>query len=345
MGQNKEELKKLLSFITTLTEQPGNEEFVAGLRALLLSDTPGIEKAKLEEIYEYCIERNSRNQAMDLYKNFPIKEIKNELVESYVLMESFRRRGDFLNFCAHLFKQIEGIANYICNLPEYQQIFTNLLDCPAVIKYNQDPALLMVSRDQKSPTVPLLIYEGFGQNTDGTHKKDVPLKKQYIQDKIKIAMYLAGYASCLYSQNEFKSFSFNLSKLYLARCEADHSGNSRTDKQEITFKETIANPGKYYIEFMTLLNSVISKVSAGFLAKDALFNFAASYEVEECEGVVSSVLPSALYVKVDNGDASNVPSTAYDHNTKFENGMKVLITIKHGTIVSVSPCQLTEEKE
>ena len=52
MGQNKEELKKLLSFIDALTKQPGNEEFVAGLRALLFSDTPGIEKAKLEEIYE-----------------------------------------------------------------------------------------------------------------------------------------------------------------------------------------------------------------------------------------------------------------------------------------------------
>ena len=335
MGQNKEELKKLLSFIATLTEQPGNEEFVAGLRALLLSDTPGIEKAKLEEIYEYCIERNSRNQATDFYKNFPIDELRNELVESYILMEGFRRRGDFLNFCAHLFKQIEGVANYICNLSEYQQIFTNLLDCPAVIKYNQDPALLMVSRDPKSPTVPLLIYEGFGQNTDGTHKKDVPLKKQYIQDKIKIAMYLAGYASCLYSQNEFKSFSFNLSKLYLARCEADHSGNSRTDKQEITFKETIANPGKYYIEFMTLLNSVISKVSAGFLAKDALFNFAASYGVEEYEGVVSSVLPSALFIKINGNNPQKVPSEAYDHSTAFSIGDTIVVKVKHGLIVKV----------
>ena len=335
MGQNKEELKKLLSFIATLTEQPGNEEFVAGLRALLLSDTPGIEKAKLEEIYEYCIERNSRNQATDFYKNFPIKEIKNELVESYVLMESFRRRGDFLNFCAHLFKQIEGIANYICNLPEYQQIFTNLLDCPAVIKYNQDPALLMVSRDQKSPIVSMLIYEGFGQNTDGKEKKDVALKKQYIQDKIKIAMYLAGYASCLYSQNEFKSFSFNLSKLYLARCEADHSGNSRTEKQEVTFRETIANPGKYYIEFMALLNSVISKVSVGFLAKDALFKFAESYGVEECEGVVSSVLPSALFVKVYGKDSEKVPSEAYDHSTTFNQGDAVIIKIKKGLLLRV----------
>lgn len=335
MGQNKEELKKLLSFIDALTKQPGNEEFVAGLRALLFSDTPGIEKAKLEEIYEYCIERNSRNQAIDFYKKFPIDEIRDELIDSYVIMESFRRRGDFLNFCAHLFKQIEGVANYICNIPEYQEIFTNLLDCPAVIKYSQDPALLMVSRDPNSPAVTMVIFDGFGQTSDGKEKKDIPLKKQYIQDKIKISMYVAGYASCLYSQSEFKSFSFNLSKLYLARCEADHSGNSLSEKQEIKLKDTIENPGRYYIEFMSLLNSFISKISVGYNAKETLHKFASSYGVEVCEGVVSSVLPSALFVKFNGKDSQKVPSEAYDSISHFKVGDTVNVTIKSNLIVRV----------
>lgn len=335
MGQNKEELNKLLSFIEALTLQPGNEDFVAGLRALLLSDTPGVEKAKLDEIYEYCIERNSRNQATDFYKNFPIKELKNELIESYVLMESFKRRGDFLNFCAHLFKQIEGVANYICSLPEYQQIFTNLLDCPAIFKYDKDSKPY---RDPESISVAVLIYDAYGQTSDGKEKKNIALKKQSIQDKIKILMYLAGYVARLYSHSEFKAFGFNIFKLYLVRCEADHSGATRTEKQELIYREAVENPGKHYIEFMTLLNSVISKVSTGFQEKDTLFKFAESYGVEEHEGIVSSALPSALYVKVNNGSASSVPSTAYDHNTKFENGMKVHVIIKHSTIVNVTPC-------
>ena len=50
MGQNKEDLKKLLAFISALTEQPGNEEFVAGLRALVgQPNEPGL-KADLEDI-------------------------------------------------------------------------------------------------------------------------------------------------------------------------------------------------------------------------------------------------------------------------------------------------------
>lgn len=332
MGQNKEELKKLLSFIATLAEQPGNEEFVAGLRALLLSSTPGVENAKLEEIYEYCIERNSRNQGTDLYKNFPINEIRDELVESYVLMESFRRRGDFLNFCAHLFKQIEGIANYICSLPEYQQIFTELLDCPSIFKYSKETK---ADRDPESPSVYMLIYDGYGQTSDGKDKKDTPLPKQYIQDKIKIAMYLAGYASCLYSHSEFKTFSFNISKLYLARCEADHSGNLRTEKQEATFKETVANPGKYYIEFMSLLNSFIGKISVGYNAKDNLFNFARFYGAVEYKGVVSSVLPGAMFIQINGEKPQQVPYDAYDHRTCFNEGDIVNVMVKKGTIVRV----------
>jgi hypothetical protein len=219
------------------------------------------------------------------------------------------------------------------------------LDCPAVIKYSQDPALLLVSREPKSPSMVMLIYDGYDQTTDGKPKKNLALKKQYIQDKIKIAMYLAGYASCLYSQSEFKSFSFNISKLYLARCEADHSGNSRTEKQEKTFKETIANFGKYYIEFMSLLNSFIGKISMGYRAKDILLKFASSYGIEEYVGVVSSVLPSALYVKIGNDKALSVPSNAYDHNTKLENGMKINVAMKQGIIVSVTPCIVTDAQE
>ncbi len=332
MGQNKEELKKLLSFITTLTEQPGNEEFVAGLRAILLSDTPGIEKSKLEEIYEYCIERNSRNQATDFYKNFPIDELRNELVESYILMEGFRRRGDFLNFCAHLFKQIEGVANYICNLPEYQQIFTNLLDCPAIFKYDKDS---QPYRDPESPSVAVLIYDAYGQTSDGREKKNNALKKQQIQDKIKIAMYLAGYAACLYSHSEFKAFGFNIFKLYLVRCAADHSGATRTEKQEPIYREAVENPGKHYIEFMTLLNSVISKVSVGFLAKDDLFKFAESYGVEECVGVVTSILPGAIFIQINGAKPRQVPYDAYDHQISFNEGNIVNVKVKKGNIVGV----------
>ena len=73
MGQNKEELRRLLAFIDTLVRQPGNAEFAAGLRALLYSGSNIYDSEKLDQIYEYCIERNLRKQAQGYYESFHIK--------------------------------------------------------------------------------------------------------------------------------------------------------------------------------------------------------------------------------------------------------------------------------
>lgn len=336
MGQNKEELKKLLSFIDALIKQPGNEEFVAGLRALLRIGTDSLEKERIEQIYEYCIERNLRQQAEGYYVSFPIKELVPELVETYMMMESFKRKNDFLNFGAQLFKQIEGIANYICKINEYKEIFTELYNYPSLIEYQKGTLPKISSpRIKESDHIGKLIFGDYEKTQEGKEKSKIEPKNQYIQDKIKIALYFAGYATCMYNHTEFNKIAFEVSKLYLVRCEADHSGNSRTPAQEKIFQEVINNVGKYYVDFICLLNLFVDKITNGFQQKDALYEFVQSFGIEEVEGMISSALPSALYVKIGNEKAQLVPSTAYDHKTKFENGMKVCLTMKHGTILKV----------
>ena len=280
MGQNKEELRRLLAFIDTLVRQPGNDEFVAGLRALLYSGSNTYDSEKLDQIYEYCIERNLRKQAQGYYESFPIKELVPELVDSYVLMESFKRKDDFLNFCAELFKQIEGITNYICGIKEYGEIFTLLYNCPAFIQFESGtPAKMTSPRKIDSGTIGKLLFDGFDKNKEGIEKCNIELKKQYTQDKIKIALYYAGYASCMYSPTEFTKITFDISKLFLVRCEADHSGNVRSDKQERIYQEVINNIGKHYVDFISLLNVFVEKISNGYLKKEELYNFALKYGI------------------------------------------------------------------
>ena len=336
MGQNKEELKRLLAFIDTLVKQPGNDDFVAGLRALLMVGSDPIEKERLEQIYEYCIERNLRQQAEGYYASFPIKELVPELVDTYVLMESFKRKNDFLNFGAQLFKQIEGIANHICKIKEYKEIFTEMYNSPSLVEYQKGTLPKISSpRNKGSDHIGKLIFGDFEKTPDGKDKSKIEPKNQYIQDRIKIALYFAGYASCMYYPTEFNKIAFEVSKLYLVRCEADHSGNGRTAAQEKIFQEVVNNVGKYYVDFICLLNQFVEKITYGFQQKDALYEFVQSCGIEDVDGIVSSALPSALYVKIGNGIAQLVPSTAYDHKTKFENGMKVYLTMKHGTILKV----------
>ena len=119
MGQDKKQLTKLLAFVKGLYDDPDNKEFAAGIQAIVMADSKEIRDVRFEEIYEYCIQKNARAQAKAVYSKFPIKEISEKLSDDYLLMESFKRRGDFLNFSAQLFRQIEGIANFICRLEPY----------------------------------------------------------------------------------------------------------------------------------------------------------------------------------------------------------------------------------
>ena len=68
-----------------------------------------------------------------------------------------------------------------------------------------------------------------------------------------------------------------VSKLFLVRCEADHAGNVRSEKQERIYQEVINNVGKYYVDFLSLLNVFVEKISNGYMKKEELYNFASTY--------------------------------------------------------------------
>ena len=115
MGQNKEDLKKLLAFISALTEQPGNEEFVAGLRALVgQPNEPGL-KADLEDIRR--ILRIRGIQSIDY------SFVNDELTRNQLIMDNIRMEDCLLDnelsvqekyyeFCSYIHFQVENVLNY-----------------------------------------------------------------------------------------------------------------------------------------------------------------------------------------------------------------------------------------
>lgn len=339
MGQDKKQLTKLLAFVKGLYDDPDNKEFAAGIQAIVMADSKEIRDVRFEEIYEYCIQKNARAQAKAVYSKFPIKEISEKLSDDYLLMESFKRRGDFLNFSAQLFRQIEGIANFICRLDPYNQAFGGLKNTSALVLYNQDMPMSIFTRKTDSIAINKLIFGDYDKTKDGKDKVDIPICKQYILDKIKIALYLCGYATCLFSASEFNKFSYDISNIYLVRCEADHSGNERSPKQEAAFQTIIAEPDFYYSEFLKLLHFFIDKISEGYLRRQEVFDFASNLPEDELHGIVTNALPGALYIKCDGQESEPVPGTAYNRSTKFENGMELKIKKKGGTIIQVVPVQ------
>ena len=128
MGQDKKQLSKLLAFVKDIYENPDNKEFAAGIQAIVLKDIKtGQSKeewtAQINEIYELCLQKNLREQAEDLYKDFSIPSIAGELANLYVKMEDARRANDFDGFGRCLFLQIELIAGTIAADPQFINVY------------------------------------------------------------------------------------------------------------------------------------------------------------------------------------------------------------------------------
>lgn len=126
MGQNKEELKKLLSFIATLAEQPGNEEFVAGLRALVgLGQTSLHNDAELSSYLRLQRER-FRKKARRYYKDIKDETLRNQLVDDHAWMLWYRSVDEVVSYFNHVNLQIENIVNfYLSTIDVHSQILAN----------------------------------------------------------------------------------------------------------------------------------------------------------------------------------------------------------------------------
>ena len=115
MGQNKEELDRLLSFIDTFVKQPGNEKFVAGLRALVSeTDQPDL-KDELEDIRRILNIRGK--QSIDY------SFVDDELTRQQLIMDNLRMENAYLDtslsiedkwyeYCSYIHFQVENILNF-----------------------------------------------------------------------------------------------------------------------------------------------------------------------------------------------------------------------------------------
>ena len=110
-----DKIKSTLDKIIRLTQQ--NAEFDKELRKLLnmaSANSVLLEDERINQIFEYCIEKIIRQQAKEFYADFPLQSIKDILIEDFVRMESFRRKDCFGDFCLSLYQQIECMTNRLC---------------------------------------------------------------------------------------------------------------------------------------------------------------------------------------------------------------------------------------
>ena len=245
-----------------------------------------IEDERMDQIYEYCIEKIIRKQAEDFYKDFPIASIVSTLIDDYVRMESFRRKDNFGDFCLALYQQIENITNKICESSVLAEVTDKMWGYLAFVKTpegQQEPDI----KDRTGKTnIANLIFYGTSKSglSNAVEKSKKTLQNQYAIDKIRIIIYFYGFGTRLKSSDfdSFREITGLLNDIYQCR-NMNHRGNTLTQWEEETLNRIIPMKSLYYFKFLGCLAQYISFINKGDSEMSNILAFARSLEFKKVE--------------------------------------------------------------
>lgn len=286
-----EKLKPTLDKILRLANQ--NSEFDMELRKALeivpSASSVSISDEKIDQIYEYCIEKIIRKQATEFYKDFPLKSITLELIEDFVKMEFFRRKDDFGNFCLALYQQIENITNKLCEYRSISDIAEKLWAYPAYVKDGK-----IEERPDSDYIIAKLIFLGDNKKTgqpNYVEKPKVSLQAQYAMDKVRSIMYFIGYKAAL-SSSDYKSFiefASLMQDIYQCR-NMNHKGNTLYPWEEKVLERILPIKSLCYFKFLGGLSQYVEFIKAGYESITEIETYAKSLPEKKIKPIGPKIL-------------------------------------------------------
>lgn len=257
-----------LDKIIRLAQQ--NAEFNTELRKRLnvaSANTTIIDDERITQIYEYCIEKIIRNQAVEFYQNFPLPSIVPTLVEDFCRMESFRRKDSFGDFCLSLYQQIECMTNKLCENPDLHEITSKMWGCHAYVKDDKKNPIDISNRVSGDFTIAHLIFPGQNKKTGNLNSIDKPqstLQVQFASDKMKILVYFLGYKAMMKScdYDSYIEFTSSLSDIYQCR-NMNHRGNTQNEWEIAVHNKVYPLKSFYYFKFMGILAQYVDYIKRG----------------------------------------------------------------------------------
>ena len=272
-----EKLKPTLNKIVQLTKQ--NPEFEKELRKALeirpSANSASIDDERINQIYEYCIEKIIRRQATEFYSDFPIESITDQLIDDFVNMEFFRRKDDFGNFCIALYQQIENITNKLCEKRALSDIVEKMWAYPAYVKEGR-----IDNRPDSEYSIAKLIFPGASNRY--FERSKVTLQSQYAGDKIRIIVYYLGYKAALENKDydSYVKYTSLMNDIYQCR-NMNHRGNTLTEWEQNTLNRILPMKSFYYFKFLGALAQYIKYIKEGLLALNELSQYVESLEVKK----------------------------------------------------------------
>lgn len=275
-----------LDKIARLTQQ--NAEFDTELRKRLnvaSANSAIIDDERITQIYEYCIEKIIRNQAMEFYKDFPLTSIISILVEDFCRMESFRRKDKFGDFCLSLYQQIECMTNKLCEDSTLSEITSKMWGCHAYVKDEKNVPIDISNRVSGDFTIANLIFPGQNKKTGNLNSIEKPqstLQAQFASDKMRILVYFLGYKGLMKSSDydSYIEFTSLLSDIYQCR-NMNHRGNTQNEWEATVFNRIYPLKSFYYFKFMGGLAQYVDYIKKGLEYISELKKYSDSIEKQK----------------------------------------------------------------
>ncbi len=276
MGQDKKQLTKLLAFVKELYDNPDNKEFAAGIESMVLNDLKyRKENSKIDEIYELCIRKFLKEQAEDLYKDFPLVEIAQDLSAFYIEMENARRKNDIDAFGFFLFKQLELITGVLVKDREVVDTFDTLRTQKPFTVYNRDLEGKIRVADKFYNTVEefILVKDRINDTYSSMGKS---LDRLFTIEKIKAIIYIVVNKGDVPIRHEQLNEDFRiLQSIYNLRNRYAHNSNNANENQILYYNMIIEDKTKNSLRFLNFLmmfvQGVINNYSKIKIGRAALY--------------------------------------------------------------------------
>lgn len=280
MGQDKQQLAKLLQFVKAVYEAPENKDFSQGIQAIVFQDIRSKKNgwsSKIDEIYEYCLNKNLREQANGLYSDFPLQSIVPSLVEDYIKMEEARRKNDFNEFGLHLYQQVENIVNTITQDKIFNDVYDRMKAVPSKVIYDKIRESYM--RDEKSKNIAFFALID-SKNNPVSKKMDLKASNMFATDKIRIIIYFICFKAEMQNKHfdDWYKYTSLFSDIYSIR-NCVHKGGILKDYDKKRCDKIHSEASQYYLRFMSALLFLIEGVQSGYPLSNELIELAESYAI------------------------------------------------------------------
>lgn len=291
-----EKLISTLDKISRLCIQ--NADFDRELRKRLgmvpFANALSLDDERIDQIYEYCIEKVVRKQAKEFYSDFPISSIIDVLIEDFCRMEAFRRKDNFGDFCLSLYQQIECMTNSICTNSDLSTITERMWGYPAYIKTGPGITPALEVRSEGSYSVASCVFPGTNKKTGlpyAVEKSKSSLQTLYANDKIRCIVYFLGYKAAMKSSDydSYQEFTSLLSDLYQCR-NMNHRGNELTSWEKGNLDKILPYKSVYYLKFLGALTLYVEQIKEGWSNIPILKNYVQSLTSKEVKAQGPKVL-------------------------------------------------------